>query len=95
MKWVLTLESFVSRLPKTYFVQLSDSINNLSREGSSKDYKSMDMLVKAIFDEVVILDEMTMNEIDEWIKSLKSDDIVFCYNLKVIVTGKQIGRAHV
>jgi len=84
MKWVLTLESFVSQLPKTYFVQFSDNIGNLTREGSSKDYKAINMLVKALFDEIIILDEMTINEIDEWIETIKSDDIVFCYSVKVI-----------
>ena len=39
MKWILTLESFLSRLPKRYFVKYSDDMNDLSRMGTTLNFK--------------------------------------------------------
>lgn len=84
MKWVLTLESFVSRLPKTYFVKYSSDLTGISGIESSMNVKIIHMLIKAIFDEVIILEDMTTNQIDEWVKSLKEGDIVWSYSSRIL-----------
>ena len=84
MKWILTLESFLSRLPKRYFVKYSDDMNDLSGMETTLNFKIMDVLVKELFDEVIILEEMTMPQINDWINSLQSDDVVWSYSSRFI-----------
>lgn len=84
MKWILTLESFLSRLPKRYFVKYSDGLSDMSGMETTLNFKIMNVLIKEIFDEVIILEEMTMPQINDWINSLQSDDVVWSYSSHVL-----------
>ena len=83
MKWVLTLESFISRLPKRYFVKYSNGLRNIIGRETTLNFKIMNVLIKEIFDEVIILEEMTMPEINDWINSLQLDDLVWSYSTHI------------
>lgn len=80
MKWILTLESFISRIPRRYFVKYSDSLSEMSGMETSLNFKIMNVLIKELFDEIIILEEMTMGEINDWINSLQTDDVVWSYS---------------
>ena len=84
MKWVLTLESFISRLPKRYFVKYSNGLRNIIGRETTLNFKIMNVLIKEIFDEVIILEEMTMPEINDWINSLQLDDLVWSYSTHIL-----------
>lgn len=86
MRWILTLESFISRLPKKIFVSYYKDMFSFGRGDSKNNYKLDNMLIKSIFDDIVILEEMDLQQVKEWVKTINSGDKVFCYATKILDT---------
>jgi hypothetical protein len=80
MKWLLTLESFTSKLPKKYFVKYDNNLKGMIGPDTSLNHKLINMLIDTLFDEVIILEDMSMKEIKGWIDSIKEGDKVFSYS---------------
>ena len=71
MKWIQTYESFTYRSPKKIYVTYKNDISDLGGSTDTDFNKKMNsMLIHELFDEIVILSEMTEKECKDWIKNL-------------------------
>ena len=85
MKWTQTYESFTFRSPKKYYVIYNDDINRLGGTTDTDLNKKMNsMLIHELFDELVVLDNMTPKEVKEWTKTIISGDFIFCHTTKAV-----------
>lgn len=85
MKWVQTYESFTFRSPKKYYVLYRDDIGSLGGATDTDLNKKMNsMLIHELFDEIVILDNMTPKEVKDWTKTIISGDWIFCHTTKPV-----------
>jgi hypothetical protein len=83
MKWIQTYESFSYRSPKKIYVVYYQSIDDIGGSTDTDFNKKMNsMLINELFDEVVVLSEMTEKQCKDWIKTIKPNDFIYCHTAK-------------
>ena len=80
MKWLQAYESFKNDNPKKYFIIYNRDIPPISGRDSSINYKMNNMLISNIFDDIIILTETSLNQIQDWLKTINPGDMIFSYN---------------
>jgi hypothetical protein len=83
MRYLQLFEDFTFRSPKKIYVTNKDSIDDIGGTTDTDFNKKMNsMLINELFDEIVVLSEMTEKECKDWIKTIKPNDFLFCHTSK-------------
>jgi hypothetical protein len=85
MKYIKLFEKFSFRSPKKIYVTYKNDISDLGGSTDTDFNKKMNsMLIHELFDEIVILSEMTEKQCKDWIKTLIPGDFLYCHTSKPV-----------